>query len=135
MDQNSASLNSYKILLVEDERDASDLYKEIIQGGITGATVEVAYDGKEALEKQAAGKFDLILLDIIMPVMDGIETLKTIRTDVAKYGSPKILMLSNLSGEVAEQNVSEFNVSGYVVKIDIEPEGLVSKIKEVLEIK
>jgi CheY-like chemotaxis protein len=66
-----------KILVVDDEESIRFLYKEELEE--EGFIVELAQNGKEALEKLPLFKPDLITLDIKMPVMDGIETLKRIR--------------------------------------------------------
>jgi CheY-like chemotaxis protein len=66
-----------KILVVDDEESIRFLYKEELEE--EGFIVELAQDGKEALEKLPLFKPDLITLDIKMPVMDGIEALKRIR--------------------------------------------------------
>jgi len=66
-----------KILVVDDEESIRFLYKEELEE--EGFIVELAQNGKEALEKLPLFKPDLITLDIKMPVMDGMETLKRIR--------------------------------------------------------
>ena len=66
-----------KILVVDDEESIRFLYKEELEED--GFIVELAQNGKEALEKVPLFKPDLITLDIKMPVMDGIEALKRIR--------------------------------------------------------
>jgi len=66
-----------KILIVDDEENIGFLYKEELEEG--GYTIEVAGNGKEAIEKLDLFKPDLITLDIKMPGMDGIETLSRIR--------------------------------------------------------
>jgi two-component system, response regulator, stage 0 sporulation protein F len=66
-----------RIMVVDDEENIRFLYKEELEE--EGFVVELAGNGKEALEKLPSFKPDLITLDIKMPVMDGIETLKRIR--------------------------------------------------------
>jgi len=84
-----------KILLIEDDEDLLELYAEVLKN--EKYYVETASNGREGLEKFNKTKFDLVILDIRMPVMDGIETLGAIleqRKDVkiiinTAYGSYK----------------------------------------------
>lgn len=116
-----------RILIVEDEEDAASVFKTLIES--TGKyTAEIALDGKKALDMQRINRYDLILLDIIMPVMDGIETLKVIKENPSEYGDPIVLMLTNLTGEMAEESVKKYKADGYIIKIDTEPEKLLQKI-------
>lgn len=68
-----------KVLVVDDQKDIGDLYKTIID--TVGHNCIVTYGGKEALEQIKKIKFDLILLDISMPDMDGIELIKRIKKE------------------------------------------------------
>ncbi|PKL17541.1 MAG: two-component system response regulator [Spirochaetae bacterium HGW-Spirochaetae-5] len=67
-----------KLLIVEDEENLRDLYEEDLIDA--GYEVEKASNGKEAMELVKSGKFDLIIMDIRMPEMDGIETLGKVIT-------------------------------------------------------
>lgn len=120
-----------RILVVEDEEDAANVFKTLIETG-GNYEVDIAFDGKKALDMQRIGRYDLVLLDIIMPVMDGIETLKLLKENPEVYGTPVVLMLTNLTGEMAEESVKKYKADGYIVKIDTEPEKLLQKIKEAL---
>ncbi|MEW6171172.1 MAG: response regulator, partial [Candidatus Omnitrophota bacterium] len=75
--------------------------------------VIVAYDGKEALEKIKKDKPDAVLLDIMMPGIDGIEVLKRIRKDDAKL---PVFILTASSNEDRFKLAEEFGASGFIVK-------------------
>lgn len=120
-----------RILVVEDEEDAANVFKTLIETG-GNFEVDIALDGKKALDMQRIGRYDLVLLDIIMPIMDGIETLKVLKENPEVYGTPIVLMLTNLTGEMAEESVKKYKADGYIVKIDTEPEKLLQKIKDAL---
>lgn len=120
-----------RILVVEDEEDAANVFKTLIETG-GNYEVDIALDGKKALDMQRIGRYDLVLLDIIMPIMDGIETLKVLKENPEVYGTPIVLMLTNLTGEMAEESVKKYKADGYIVKIDTEPEKLLQKIKDAL---
>ncbi|RMF89533.1 MAG: response regulator [Methanobacteriota archaeon] len=79
-----------KILLVDDEPEIRTLYKKMLEK--EGYTVSTAKDGRDALEKVAADRPDLIILDIMMPGMDGWEVSKKIKTDLATKDIPVVIL-------------------------------------------
>ncbi len=83
-----------KILIVEDEKDIAQLYAESFESD--GHDVKVCYDGREALKVVLEFKPDLIILDIQLPGMSGIEVLKILKQDQLTSGI-KIVMLTNVS--------------------------------------
>jgi CheY-like chemotaxis protein len=123
---------SKKILVVEDEPDARMIFKSLIEVN-TSYIVDEATNGTDALTKLEAKDVDLVLLDIIMPEMDGIEVLKTIKENPEKYGNPKIVMLTNLTSEDAEKSSTDYHADGYLTKISVEPDQLVSELNRYLE--
>jgi len=98
-----------KILIVDDEESIRFLYKEELED--EGFEVELANNGKEALEKLPLFKPDLITLDIKMPVMDGIETLKRIREIERRLP----VILCSAYGEY-KQDLTTWASDAYVVK-------------------
>jgi CheY-like chemotaxis protein len=131
-----ADTAKYKILIVEDENDAREVFVQLLE---TNADYDVssAADGQDALAKIEAekGGFDLILLDIVMPRLDGVDTLRKIRTEKEKYGDPIVVMLTNLGGEVAIDTAMKLGAQGYLMKIEVEPVQLLEKIAEFLKKK
>lgn len=123
--------NTTKILLVEDESDAREIYLDILQG--EGMHADGAGDGTEALEALEQTKYTLVLLDIIMPKMDGVETLDKIKQNPDKYGTPKVVMLSNIGGDIAIDKAMELGADGYMLKSETEPEDFVAVVKKYLE--
>ncbi len=122
----------YKILIVEDEDDARVIFKSLIETR-PEYVVGIAKDGLEALETLEKEKYDMVLLDIIMPRMDGIEALKQIKENPDKYGTPIVLMLTNVGGDVAVQSAKDLKADGYIMKIETEPLELMVKIDEALK--
>lgn len=130
----SKNSKKYKILIVEDEDDARVIFKSLIETR-PEYVVGIAKDGVEALEILEKEKYDMVLLDIIMPRMDGIEALKQIKENPEKYGTPIVLMLTNVGGDVAVQSAKDLKADGYIMKIETEPLELMVKIDEALKEK
>lgn len=105
--------NNLHILLVEDDLVSQFLLKETLHMWNTTITVDVAGNGIEALEKLKNKHYDLILLDIHMPKMDGYETTRIIRTEFAieLRNIPIIAMTGQSSFENAK-----FDMNGFIPK-------------------
>jgi len=131
MPTDTSDLAKKKILLVEDEADAREIYLDILKGeSLQAAGVS---DGTEALLALEKEKYSLVLLDIIMPKMDGIETLTQIKKNPEKYGTPKVVMLSNIGGDIAIDKAMELGADGYMLKSETEPDDFVSVVIKYLE--
>jgi DNA-binding response OmpR family regulator len=98
-----------KIMIVDDEENIRFLYKEELEED--GFTVELAQNGREALEKLPLFKPDLITLDIKMPIMDGMEVLKRIRETERHIP----IILCSAYGEY-KQDITTWASDAYVVK-------------------
>jgi CheY-like chemotaxis protein len=119
-----------KILLAEDEEDARIIYMDIL--GDQEFEVDSAPNGKETLQKLESKVYDLLLLDIIMPDMDGISVLTEVKNYPAKYGTPKVVMLTNIGGDLAIEKALDIGANGYMLKSETEPDELVNVIKKYL---
>jgi len=95
--------------------------------------VQTASDGHEALDKCAKTKFDLVLLDIVMPNLDGVDTLSQIKLDATKYGNPIVIVLTNIGGDMAIQEALKLGAVGYKLKIDTEPDELLETVAKAFE--
>lgn len=122
--------NPSKILLAEDEEDARIIYLDILEGA--GFHAKGAKDGTETLKLLGEDKYDLLLLDIIMPDMDGISVLSEIKKDDTKFGNPKIVMLTNIGGDLAIEKALNIGADGYMLKSETEPEELIKVINRYL---
>jgi CheY-like chemotaxis protein len=115
-----------KILLVEDEQLLIEsLVKRLTHEGFE---VVVAHDGEDGLEKVTREKPDLILLDLIMPVMDGITMLKKLRVTADGKNIP-VIILTNLSDENKFEEAMKAGSTDYLIKSDYTLEQLVERIK------
>ena len=116
-----------KILLVEDDTFLIDLYVTKLEE--SGLKVDAARDGQEALDIVKKKKFDLIILDLLMPNMNGWDFLKKIRDSGLKT---KVIIVSNYDQEIERQRALQAGASAYLVKVDHTPTEIVEKIKKYL---
>lgn len=121
-----------KILIAEDEKVIAQTYGEHL--GRKGYIIEYAYDGEEALKKVEEFKPDLILLDIVMPKIDGIEVLKKLKEN-KDTKDILVLMLTNLENKETAEESSALGCCGYLVKTDYSLDELSDKIEEILKDK
>lgn len=119
-----------KILLVEDDSFLSNIYS--IKLKEAGIPTEIAFDGEEALKMIRENKPDLILLDIILPGIDGWEVLRTIRQD-DKLNDIKVIVLSNLDEEKEINKGNELGVAKHLVKAHYTPSEVIKEIREALD--
>ena len=121
-----------KILVVEDEEILrTALGEELKQEGFT---VVDAKDGIEGLEKASSENPDLILLDLVMPRLDGIATLRQLKENTGTQNIP-VVILTNLSDYDKVSDALSLGAMDYLVKANYRLEELVTKIKAVLERK
>lgn len=118
------------ILLVEDDPFIVDIYSKKLKEA--GFSVEVANDGQEALKKLQAHKPDLLILDIVLPNIDGWEFLRGIRND-SSLKDLRVIILSNLSQKSEIEKSKELGAIKYMVKAYYTPTQVVEEIKTILE--
>jgi len=119
-----------KILIVEDDPALQRLYVNTLELG--GYTLELARDGKEALEKVSSFQPDLILLDIVMPQMNGIEVLVTLKTN-PETQSILIVVFTNAYAGKSIESAKSLGVTDFLVKSDTEPDVLLQRLSEILK--
>ncbi len=125
---------SKKILVVEDYADIAKIYSIILKKA--GYIVEVAKDGKSALEQVRLFQPDLILLDIMIPDIDGLTVLKTIRTN-PEYATlhPLVLITTNVLQQDISDKAAANGADGYVLKARLDNKELVNTVNELFESK
>ncbi|RMD58846.1 response regulator [Candidatus Parcubacteria bacterium] len=121
-----------KILLAEDDRFISLAYKD----GLSRAGFEVvhAQDGEEAILKIKKEKPDLILLDLIMPDVNGFEVLKEIKQDKELSKIP-VIILSNLGQDADIEKGKKLGAADYLIKANVSISEVVEKIKQFLKLQ
>lgn len=118
-----------RLLIVEDEASLRELYNEIFLD--EGFTVDVTSDGKEALTLIQDNPYDIILLDIMLPVMDGLEVLKSMQLLKKQYKG-KILMLTNFSDEQIIEQAYKLGADGYLIKSELSPTEIIQEVESTL---
>lgn len=120
-------MRAMKILLAEDDQFLRELYSDVLTA--EGYTVETAIDGEEAYNKLVVGGWDLILLDIIMPKMSGLDVMKkAAEKGPLQQPNKSVIFLTNLDkGEEIKQALILGN--GYLIKSQITPGDLVNEVK------
>lgn len=119
-----------RILLAEDNLSTGKMYKQIME--TKGFDVDHVVNGQQAFEYAYAGGYTLILMDIRMPLMEGLEVLQKLQeTPPLKKNGP-IVMLTNLSDEDLVKKAMSLGALSYVDKSNLNPEQLVEKINGVL---
>lgn len=118
-----------KILIVEDDMYINKMYQ--LKLNLEGYQVEIAENGRIGVEKAKRFKPNIMLLDILMPEMDGFEVLKAVKEDKSTKDIP-VLIMSNLGQEDHIQKGKELGAIGYIVKTQYTPAKVVETIKEVL---
>lgn len=118
-----------KLLIVEDDPLMSRLYQKIFT--FENYEVDVAFNGEEALEKIRTNRPTLVLLDIMMPKMNGLQVLDKLKSDPDTKSIP-VIILTNLAGQQdAETGISKGAVK-YIIKSEFEPKQVANMVKEVL---
>lgn len=118
------------ILFIEDDPFMIDMYSHVLEKN--GYDVTSATDGLEGLKQASTGKYDLILLDIMMPEMLGIEVLEKLRKDGTDLSNTKIVVLTNLAQSEDSRRALEAKADGYLIKADVTPSKLVELVGQIL---
>jgi two-component system, chemotaxis family, chemotaxis protein CheY len=122
----------YKVLIVDDDKFLLEMYRKKFEA--SGSTVDVSVGSEDALNKLRGGaKPDLLILDIIMPTMDGIELLETIRKEKLVEDAI-IIMLSNESDPTRIAEAKKLGIKGYIVKATRIPSEVVEEAMEIADL-
>lgn len=133
--EHSKTLSYYitmtKIAIIEDDPVISQMYRMKFEAD--GFDVQLANNGKRGVELAETFRPDMILLDIQMPEMNGVEALTIIRKNDWGKDIPTIV-LTNLGEEESPKELKELNVLSYIVKANLTPRQVVDRVKEALHI-
>jgi DNA-binding response OmpR family regulator len=120
-----------KVLCIEDEELIAELYARALN--IAGYEVAIEHNGIKGLAQAQTGYYNLVLLDLMLPGMSGLDILKTLR-DPAKSPAfhSKIIVITNLDQPKPLQLEIERQVEGYLIKASITPRQLVEFVERVV---
>ncbi len=116
-----------QILLVEDDPFLVDIYMTKFKE--MGFVIEVVQDGSQVMRKIAENKVDLVLLDIVLPHVDGWEILKKIREEPG-LKDLKVVMLSNLGQQSEVDKAFSLGATKYLIKAHYTPSEVVKEVKQ-----
>lgn len=119
-----------KILFIEDEEALQKSLAKALE--IEGYTVISAYDGRAGIDTALKEGPDLILLDLILPQIDGFEVLKKLKTTAETKNIP-VIILTNLEQVQSVEKIIEYGPLNYLVKANYTLDEIIAKIKEVLK--
>lgn len=119
-----------KILLVEDDDLLIRMYQRKLKAD--GFTLETATNGADGVEKAKSFHPDLIMTDIMMPKMNGLEELQLLKQDKDLKNIPVILLTNMGDGDKDVESGMAMGAVAYLVKSEIGPDEVVAKVKEIL---
>ncbi|MCH7541834.1 response regulator [Patescibacteria group bacterium] len=125
-----ASKDIKKVLVVDDEPAVREIYNKEFSNN--GFKVILAVDGKEGLLKAGEEIPDLILLDVMMPNMSGVDTLKALKKNELTKKIP-ILLLTNLGEEQIIKEGFKLGADGYLLKVSYTPAQVVDECRRFLD--
>ena len=119
-----------RILIVEDE-EIRNVYGQVLVDG--GFEVDMAVDGEEGLAKALEGGYSLILLDIKMPKVDGLEFLRRLGAEKTKERNGPVIVLTNYADSEMATGARMLGAAGYVIKANVDPGQFLTTIGGFLE--
>lgn len=119
-----------KVLFIEDDSDFAEIIRAILEAN--GLAVVIAKDGEEGLAAVRSERPDIVLLDLILPKMDGYEFLRYLRAMDNVPWVP-VIAFTGQAGEEVEDRLKVLGCQGYLVKSSIDTRALVEKLKEFLK--
>jgi len=116
-----------RILLVDDDAFLRDMYATKFSED--GHEVQVAKSGEDALEILRTSEFDVLLLDVVMPGISGVELLTEIKKGKLG-GDPVCLVLSNQGEDEDIESAKKAGAAGYIVKAELIPSEVIAEVKK-----
>lgn len=120
------------VLVIEDDVFLANIYKTKFE--MEGFKISLADNGETGLAEIKKKKPDIVLLDILMPKMDGFAVLEKMKADEATKNIP-VILLTNLGQKDDVDKGLEMGAAGYLIKAHFKPSEVVDKVKDVLKLK
>lgn len=122
-----------KLLLVEDDIYISEVYQRIFKEA--GFEVDACTTGEDAMTKIKETVYDMTLLDIMIPKLDGLTVLKKIRTEESPNKNSPIYMVSNLAEDKVVKEAFEIGANGFIVKSQTLPKDILREVLNYIKTK
>ena len=117
------------VLLIDDENETAQVFKTGLVAA--GFSVVLAGNGQSALDAVKNNKFDVILIDQMMPDMSGIDVLKTLKANEETKNIP-VAMLTNFGHDEMVKEALNLGANDYILKYQVAPSDLVAKVKSLV---
>lgn len=122
-------MNPQKVLLVEDEESIRELY--VRQLTKVGFNVTAVGTGEAALEELKKAQYDILLLDIMLPGINGLQVLRDFKT-ANPSSTAKVIMLTNLGQDTVIKEGFELGANAFLIKASFTPDQVINEVKNVL---
>ena len=120
-----------RILIIEDDLMLAKMYQTKFE--VEKIAAEIAGTGKEALQKAKAGDYRLILLDILLPEVDGFEILKQLKRDDQTKDIPVIILTNLGTSQILVKEGMKLGAADYLIKSQVSANEVVQKVKQNLK--
>lgn len=120
-----------KVLVVDDDLYIRELYVEVLKG--EGYDVDSASNGEEAYNKLKNGGYDLTLLDIMMPKMDGLQIMDALSKTPPPVKNGPTIILTNLDQDPLIRDAMSKGALAFIVKADITPQDLINQVRKTID--
>lgn len=118
-----------RLLLIEDEEYINDIYKEQLQE--SGFEVDSFLNGAQGIDAFEKNMYDLVLLDIILPDIHGLDILKRFKDNKEKKEVP-VVLLTNLDQDIIIRKGLELGAKAYLMKVSCTPDKVVEEVNKIL---
>ena len=119
-----------KILVVEDDHFIGEMYVRSLRAA--GYEVDWLTDGNQGLAAASSGKYDIILLDIMLPEKMGDSILRELRTPDNKIPNTRVIVMTNFEQDDSSRAAMEAEADAYLIKADITPRRMLEVVQQVL---
>ena len=126
-------MTKHKVLIIEDDDAIATMYTMKLE--LSKFEVKRAANGHEGIELIDSFHPDIVLLDLMMPVMSGVETLEHLRDNDQLNKDFKLLILSNMGDIDTAEKIKDFGVHDFIIKADSSPTQVVEKVQLLLKTK
>lgn len=118
-----------KVLIIEDDPLMSRMYQKIFS--FENYEVDIANDGEEGIAKAGTFKPTVILLDVMMPKMNGLQVLERLKADESTKAIP-VVMLTNLAGQQDAETALSKGAVRYIIKSEHDPKEVADMVKQII---